>query len=207
MYNCNTVTMDIVELPVAPTSLVATAISSTQINLVWVDNATYETGYKIERKSGLSDTYVQIDIVAANATSYSDTTLSAATPYYYRVRAVTNGIGDSGYSNEANVATPVQTYNITGTITIGGSALAAVTVNLSGNATILQKLTETATEHLQAKSGYLLLLDKSGVNLNVKVCTGIDTLNTVQFKLAAGQGISGRVVIRRQADYRWRCFR
>ena len=59
---------------------------------------------------------------------------------------------------------------------------------------ILQKLTETATEHLQATRGYLLLLDKSGVNLNVKVCTGIDTLNTIQFKLAAGQGISGKVV-------------
>jgi DNA-binding response OmpR family regulator len=59
---------------------------------------------------------------------------------------------------------------------------------------ILQKLTETATEHLQAKSGYLLLLDKNGINLNVKVCTGIDTLNTMQFKLTAGQGISGKVV-------------
>lgn len=61
-------------------------------------------------------------------------------------------------------------------------------------AVILQKLTETATEHLQAKRGYLLLLDKSGVNLNVKVCTGIDPLSTVAFKLAVGKGISGQVV-------------
>ena len=59
---------------------------------------------------------------------------------------------------------------------------------------ILQKLTETATEHLQAKRGYLLLLDKSGSNLNVKVCTGIDILSTANFKLAPGHGISGRAV-------------
>jgi len=59
---------------------------------------------------------------------------------------------------------------------------------------ILQKLTETATEHLQASRGYLLLLDKSGSHLNVKVCTGIDPINTVKFKLASGTGISGQVV-------------
>jgi transcriptional regulator with GAF, ATPase, and Fis domain len=59
---------------------------------------------------------------------------------------------------------------------------------------ILQKLTETATEHLHATRGHLLLLDKSGSNLNVKVCTGIDPLATVKFKLAYDTGISGRVV-------------
>ncbi|NTV49777.1 MAG: response regulator [Geobacteraceae bacterium] len=61
-------------------------------------------------------------------------------------------------------------------------------------ANILQKLTETATEHLQATRGYLLLLDKSGSNLNVKVCTGIDIQSTANFKLAPGLGISGRAV-------------
>jgi DNA-binding response OmpR family regulator len=59
---------------------------------------------------------------------------------------------------------------------------------------ILQKLTETATEHLQATRGYLLLLDKTGLNLNIKVCTGIDLLSTANFKLAPGKGISGQVV-------------
>jgi DNA-binding NarL/FixJ family response regulator len=61
-------------------------------------------------------------------------------------------------------------------------------------AVILQKLTETAVEHLQAKRGYLLLLDKSGLNLHVKVCTGIDPAGTATFRLAVGKGISGQVV-------------
>jgi CheY-like chemotaxis protein len=61
-------------------------------------------------------------------------------------------------------------------------------------AAILQKLTETAAEHLQATRGYLLLLDKNGTNLNVKVCTGIDPLTTAKFRLARGAGVSGQVV-------------
>jgi CheY-like chemotaxis protein len=61
-------------------------------------------------------------------------------------------------------------------------------------AAILQKLTEAATEHLQATRGYLLLLDKSGINLNVKVCTGIDPASSAHVRLAINNGISGQVV-------------
>jgi CheY-like chemotaxis protein len=59
---------------------------------------------------------------------------------------------------------------------------------------ILQKLTETATEHLKATRGYLLLLDKGGLNLSVKVCTGIPPQATAAFMLAVGKGISGVAV-------------
>ena len=34
-----------------PTSATATAVSSSQINLTWIDNSASETGYKIERKT------------------------------------------------------------------------------------------------------------------------------------------------------------
>lgn len=60
-------------------------------------------------------------------------------------------------------------------------------------AAILQKLAETATEHLKATRGYLLLMDKGGLNLNIKVCTGITPQNTASFRLAIGKGISGMV--------------
>lgn len=60
-------------------------------------------------------------------------------------------------------------------------------------AVILQKLTETAREHLQAERGYLLLLDKDGTTLNVKVGTGIDPAYTATFRLERGKGISGQV--------------
>jgi YD repeat-containing protein len=90
--------------PAAPSGLGATANSSSQITLSWTDNATTETGFKVERKTGVGGTYAQIGTAAANATSYPDSGLTASTAYYYRVRA-TNSSGDSAYSNEANATT------------------------------------------------------------------------------------------------------
>ncbi len=90
--------------PAAPSGLSASTVSSSQINLSWTDNASDETGFKIERKLGAGGTWSQIAMVGANATSYQNMGLSASTTYYYRVRAY-NGDGDSSYSNEANATT------------------------------------------------------------------------------------------------------
>ena len=88
-----------------PTSATATAMSSSQIDLTWIDNSASETGYKIERKRTATGTYAQIDQVGANVQSYHDTNgLDPNTRYYYRVRA-TNGTIDSAYSNTASATT------------------------------------------------------------------------------------------------------
>ena len=91
-------------VPVAPTGLSAKALSMTQINLTWVDNATDETGFKVERSTN-GTTFTQVATPAQNATSYSSTGLSKNKTYWYRVRA-TNATGDSGYSNTASAKTP-----------------------------------------------------------------------------------------------------
>lgn len=90
--------------PSAPSGLTATAISQTQINLAWTDNANNEDGYKIERSADGSTGWTQIGTASVNATSYSDTGLSAATTYYYRVRAYNTG-GNSSYTSTANATT------------------------------------------------------------------------------------------------------
>jgi len=88
-----------------PTAATATAVSSSQINLTWIDNSAAETGYKIERKRLLGGTYSQIAQVGANVQSYSDRTgLDPNTKYYYRIRA-TNGPLNSDYSNEPSATT------------------------------------------------------------------------------------------------------
>jgi len=87
-----------VEPPAAPSGLSATAVSSSQIDLIWQDNADNEKGFKIERGS------VQIDTVGANVTSYSDSGLDPLTTYTYRVRAY-NDADDSAYSNEDSATT------------------------------------------------------------------------------------------------------
>jgi hypothetical protein len=81
-----------------PSSATATAVSSSEIDLTWIDNSTSETGYKIERKKTSTGTYQQVALVNANMQSYQDTGLDPNTRYYYRIRA-TNGTFDSDYSN------------------------------------------------------------------------------------------------------------
>ena len=102
----------------APTSLTVTLISSTQINLSWTDNSGAESGYKIERKTGLSGIYSQIATVGVNVSSYPNAELTDGTTYYYRVRAY-NANGDSGYSNDASTAISLNapTNLITTTVT------------------------------------------------------------------------------------------
>ncbi len=78
------------ELPAKPTDLTATAASTSQIDLSWTDNAGSETGYRIERSPDGS-TWTEIATVGANVTSYSDTGLSEATLYHYRVLAYDGG--------------------------------------------------------------------------------------------------------------------
>jgi hypothetical protein len=92
-------------LPAPPSSLSLTAISTTEIDLSWTDNASDETGFKIERSKSGNTAYVQVATVGANVTSYSDTGLKKNTTYYYRVRA-TNANGDSAYCTEDSVKTP-----------------------------------------------------------------------------------------------------
>lgn len=99
--------------PDDPSSLAASAVSSSAIDLSWSDHADNETGYKVERKAG-AGAFAEIASLGANSTSYSDTGLSSLTYYTYRVSAY-NTAGSS-YSNEANettLGTPITyTYDV-----------------------------------------------------------------------------------------------
>lgn len=77
--------------------------SSSQLLLTWTDNATDETAYSVERSTD-GVTYAEIATPAANAVSYTATGLSAATLYYFKVRANRSGTY-SAYSNAASATT------------------------------------------------------------------------------------------------------
>jgi rhamnogalacturonan endolyase len=91
--------------PDAPTSLTATAVSATRIDLAWTDNSTNETDFRIERSLDGTN-FTQVAQAAANLTALANTGLSPNTLYYYRVRA-SNAGGQSAYSNIASATTPV----------------------------------------------------------------------------------------------------
>ena len=78
-------------------SFTATAASSTQINLSWTDKSGVETGFRIERSTDNTN-WSLVTTTAANATSFSDTGLTASTLYYYRIRSNSyNGTNDSAW--------------------------------------------------------------------------------------------------------------
>ena len=111
-------------VPVAPSNLIGTVVSTTQINLSWTDNSTNETGFKIERKTA-SGMYAVVGTTVTNITTFNDTGLTPSTTYTYRVYS-NNLVGNSlTYSNEL-------TLTITGadiTVTdIDGNTYQTVTI-------------------------------------------------------------------------------
>ena len=90
--------------PAAPTNLVAHAVSSTEIDLTWQDNATDEQGFRIERSLD-GQNFEEIATVGPNVQSYNDTGLTQETTYFYRVFAF-NNFGNSDPSNVAADTTP-----------------------------------------------------------------------------------------------------
>jgi len=92
------------EKPASPTGLTGIAVSSSQVHLVWKDNADNETGFQIERSTTGAGGWTGVQQVAANVTAWDDTGLNAGVIYYYRVRA-SNGGGDSGYTFTVSVRT------------------------------------------------------------------------------------------------------
>lgn len=86
--------------PDAPTMLRVTGYSSTNVALAWIDNATDEAGFSVERSTD-GVTWAEIARLGVNAASHDDVTVVAATTYSYRVRA----FNDAGYSPASGVIT------------------------------------------------------------------------------------------------------
>jgi len=90
-------------VPIAPSNLIATAVSHNQIDLVWQDNSDNEDAFNIERRT-LDTPYSRVATLPANSTTYSDTGLEPSTTYFYCVNA-SNVAGNSPYSNETVTTT------------------------------------------------------------------------------------------------------
>lgn len=97
----------------APTNLTA-SLSPTIVNraeLTWQDNSSNELGFVVERKTGDSASvapFTVLDTLAADATSFIDSTLADTTSYTFRVKAF-NTYVESDYSNLASVTTILST--------------------------------------------------------------------------------------------------
>ena len=96
---------------------------TTNVKLSWSDNSSNELGFVIQRKLGDSASvaaYSNIDTVAANVTSYVDTTTTDTTKYTYRLYAY-NADTVSAFSNIATIVTvlPVELTSFTANVVDG----------------------------------------------------------------------------------------
>lgn len=91
-------------LIVAPTGIVAVAVSSSQIDLTWADNSSEEEGFEVEQSINGTD-WQLIHKTAENVDSYNVTGLMGDTRYYFRVRAVGSGNLVSAYSLDVSAVT------------------------------------------------------------------------------------------------------
>jgi len=89
--------------PNAPSNLQATAVSESQIDLNWQDNADNEERFELWRKTE-GEIWGLVSELPADTVSYSDTGLEPETEYFYQIRAC-NKDGCSKFSETASAIT------------------------------------------------------------------------------------------------------
>src|SRR5215813_7884748 len=164
------VTPTIPRTPVAPSDLMATAISSSQIDLSWHDNSGDEQGFRIERSLD-AFVFTEIATVAPNVSSLSDTTVSADTLYFYRVLAF-NGFGNSEPSNIAFAQTPPNPIPQNPTIVVDPTSIAFGSIRVSQTDTKSVTITNAGLANLVVSSisdpgGQFAIVNKPALPLTI----------------------------------------
>lgn len=192
-------------VPLNPSELAVTSVSSTTASLAWQDNATDETGFRIERRTNATGTWSTLATLAANAVSHTDNgPFTQGSVYYYRVIA-TGAPGDSATSNEASfeavagfvefTATKVKVNKTAGTVALSvtrvGGAVGAVSVSYatSGSSAV-------AGTHFTTTSGTLNWADgdASAKTINVPVTNTASPQQARQFKVALSNPTNGLII-------------
>jgi hypothetical protein len=109
-----------------------------------MDNSSNEDGFKIERRTGTTQTYTQIAIAGANVTSYNDSGLVDGDTYCYRVLAF-NAAGSSPYSNEACAPARPDARNVLLAAVLPSSRSVQVGIVATAFATIINRGHNLAT--------------------------------------------------------------
>ena len=203
--------------PAAPGTLTPTVVSGTQVNLAWVNDATNQTGFTVERSPDATN-FATIASLGANATTYSDTAVLAGTTYTYRVRAQ-NAAGPSAYSNTASarpaaVALPAswQDGDIGAVGLAGGSSVAGGTFTakgsgsdvwgqadslhyvyqpLNGDGQIVARVASQQNTHQWAKAG--VMIRESLAAGSAEVSVAVTPSNGIVFLQRASTGGSSTV--------------
>jgi FtsP/CotA-like multicopper oxidase with cupredoxin domain len=137
--------------PRAPSAVLETANSATQVTVTWTDNsgtgtaAPAETGFIVQRATvtgGTPSAYAVVGTAPAHTgtgtgASFIDTTALPSTTYRYSVIATNNGANSAAVAAAANVTTQSGTAAVSGVTTLTATANSAtqVTLRFRDNAT------------------------------------------------------------------------
>jgi hypothetical protein len=157
--------------PSAPSGLSAAASAadpSGTIALSWLDTATDETGYRVERSSD-GVTFGQIAQLGTGATAYGNSGLVAGAVYYYRVYAF-NSAGPSPYSNVASAQTIATTQPPTGPSAPANPTPVNGATNVATNVT-LGWTAANATQYDVFVNGVLKASNLTSASLNLSGLT------------------------------------
>jgi hypothetical protein len=185
--------------PAAPSDLHVTAVTSSKVDLAWTDNSNNELGFKVERSLD-GQVFTEIATLGPSVTTYSDTTVSPATLYFYRVFAF-NNFGNSAPSNVVDATTPAPPPPPIPVIalsadtidfgTVRTMATSSLTItNTGGAALVITEITNPAAP--------FSIVDKPALPLTIDIGQSIQL--TVKFSPVASQLYAGSFVIRSNAS-------
>jgi FtsP/CotA-like multicopper oxidase with cupredoxin domain len=164
--------------PAAPSSLTATADAIPEVNLTWTDNANNETGFVVERSDN-GGPFVQIAALpVADIVSYIDTNVAFGNFYEYQV-AATNALGQSGYSNIAQV-------DMTGTPPAAPTNLAADVLSAS-------QVNLDWTDNASNETGFVIERSVNGGAFALLATLPADTVTYIDATVAVPNSYTYRV--------------
>jgi hypothetical protein len=189
-----TASYSILPVPAAPTSLTATAVSSSQINLAWSDQSSNETGFKIYRGTASGALSLIATVATPGLQAYSATGLAANTAYFFEVRAY-NPSGDSEPSDEATATTSPAAVAPNAPTGLTATAVSNSQINLSWTDALSD---ETGFRVYRGTvSGVLTLVATLAAGVSSYQSTGLTTATQYFFKVAsynlAGTSLSSQV--------------
>ncbi len=167
-----------------PTDLDAAALSETQIHLAWQDHSDNETRFEIQRSLLPLTGYATVITVGENIIEYTDTGLTKATQYYYRVRAV-NDTDQSSFSVSDSAVTQGIVVNAPENLEV--FAVSDEQINLSWEDASDNEEGFKIERSLFPDTGFMQIAE-TGAGLDTYIDTGLDPDTVYYYRVRACQG-------------------